>query len=76
MKLFPVDRRTGLNRETFKNEYLKPSKPVVFTDFMDAWPAKEKWNNDFFKEKYGDLIVPLFSEKSSNVKRKGSSARK
>lgn len=70
MKLFPVDRRTGLNRETFKNEYLKPSKPVVFTDFMNAWPAKEKWNNDFFKEKYGDLIVPLFSEKSSNPGKK------
>ena len=66
MKLLPVDRRTGLNSISFKNEYLKTQRPVIFTDFMDQWPAKNKWNIEFFKEKYGQLEVSLFSEDSSN----------
>ena len=37
---------------------------------MDAWPAKHKWTIDFFKEEYGDLIVPVFSANSSNPGKK------
>ncbi|MBL7830957.1 MAG: cupin-like domain-containing protein [Saprospiraceae bacterium] len=70
MKLMPVDRRTGLNRESFKNEYLKKQKPVIFTDFMDQWPAKDKWNIEYLKEKYGHISVPLFSENSSKPGKK------
>ncbi len=61
----PVDRRTGLTRESFKEEYLSRQKPVVLTDFMDSWPAKTKWNIDFFKSNYGYLKVPLFSNNYS-----------
>jgi len=61
MKLLEIDRRSGLTPETFANEYLKDLKPVVFTDLMDTWPAKNKWTVEFFKEKYGHLEVPVFS---------------
>jgi hypothetical protein len=61
MKLVEADRRTGLTREEFAEEYLKPLKPVVFTDLMDPWPAKNKWTVAFFKEKYGHLEVPVYS---------------
>jgi hypothetical protein len=60
-----IDRRSGLTPETFAQEYLHPLKPVVFTDLMDAWPAKNKWTVEFFKEKYGHLEVPVFSENYS-----------
>ncbi|HMQ62673.1 MAG TPA: cupin-like domain-containing protein [Flavilitoribacter sp.] len=56
-----MERRTGLTPETFEKEYLIPRKPVVFTDLMDPWPAKEKWTIEYFKSAYGHLQVPVFS---------------
>ncbi|MCI5081300.1 MAG: cupin-like domain-containing protein [Saprospiraceae bacterium] len=66
LSLKPVDRRSGLTRETFAKEYLSKLKPVIFTDLMDPWPAKNKWTIDFFKETYGHLEVPLYSNNVSN----------
>jgi len=60
-----IERRSGLTRETFAKEYLGPLKPVVFTDLMASWPAKEKWTIEYFKEKYGDLMVPVVSNNFS-----------
>ncbi|HMW38355.1 MAG: cupin-like domain-containing protein [Saprospiraceae bacterium] len=59
MKLLPVDRVTGLTRERFKDEYLKPRRPVIFTDLIDPWPAKNKWTWDYLIENFGDVIVPV-----------------
>ena len=70
LQLDDVERRSGLNRESFSKEYLKPLKPVIFTDLIDAWPAKEKWTIDFFKAKYGDLIVPVYSSNIANPGKK------
>jgi hypothetical protein len=61
----PVERRSGLTRETFAKEYLEPLKPVVFTDLTAAWPAIGKWTIEHFKEKYGDLVVPVVSNNFS-----------
>jgi len=61
MKLVEIDRRSGLTRDEFAAEYLQPLKPVVFTDLMDSWPAKDRWTVEFFKEQYGHLEVPVFS---------------
>lgn len=62
-----VDRRTGLNNESFANEYLNPREPVIFTDLIDSWPATEKWTIDYFKSEYGDLNVPVYSPKMSEA---------
>jgi len=59
MQFIPIDRRTGLTREEFTEEYLKPKKPVVFTDLAKDWPAINKWTFDFFRENYGQLEVPV-----------------
>lgn len=59
MKLKPIDRRTGLTPEEFRDEYLIPNKPVVFTDLVKDWPATEKWTFDWFRKNYGHLEVPL-----------------
>lgn len=70
LELQPVDRRTGLTREQFAQDYLEPLKPVVFTDLMDKWPAKSRWTVDHFKTHYGDLMVPVVS---TNYSRPGRS---
>lgn len=65
MVLKQVDRRSGLTKKEFVNEYLRPQKPVVFTDITKDWPAMHKWTLDFFKSQYGDLTVPVFSSNYS-----------
>ncbi len=62
MDLHQVDRRVGLDRESFKQEYLDTCRPVVFTDLMDTWPAKTKWSIDYLKTNYGHIRVPIYSE--------------
>lgn len=65
MELQAVERRSGLTRETFAKEYLRPLKPVVITDLMADWPAMKKWTIGHFKEKYGNIMVPVVSNNYS-----------
>lgn len=65
LELQPIERRSGLTRESFAKEYLEPLKPVVFTDLITSWPAVEKWTVEYFKDKYGDLVVPVVSNNFS-----------
>lgn len=65
LELLPIERRTGLTREIFADEYLGPMKPVVFTDLTASWPARERWTIELFKEKYGHLRVPVVSNNYS-----------
>ena len=55
LTLNSIEKRSGLNRETFAAEYLHPLQPVVFTDLMDQWPAKTNWTIDKLKQNYGLL---------------------
>jgi hypothetical protein len=65
LELLPVERRTGLTPETFATEYLLPMKPVVFTDLMASWPARQRWTIEYFKTQYGHLRVPVVSNNYS-----------
>jgi len=69
LKFSPIEKVTNLSPSDFKENFLKPLKPAVFTDLMDKWPAKGKWSLEFFKNEYGDLMVPVYSStKSKNGK--------
>lgn len=59
MQLLPIDRRTGLTREEFIENYFKPKRPVVFTDLAKDWPATNKWTFGYLQSKYGHLEVPI-----------------
>lgn len=59
MKLLPIERRSGLSREAFIEDYLKPKKPVVFTDLVRDWPAMQKWTFNFLRHQHGQLDVPV-----------------
>lgn len=65
MQLHAIEKVSGLSREQFSNDYLTPMKPVVFKDLMDDWAAKDKWTIEHFKSKYGDLMVPVYSNNYS-----------
>lgn len=59
LTLLPIERRTGLTRTEFMENYLKPRKPVVFTDLSKDWAATQKWTFEYLAETYGDLDVPV-----------------
>ena len=52
-ELRKLERISGINRETFLKEYVKPGRPVIIEDYSKGWPALEKWNFEFFKSKAG-----------------------
>jgi histone arginine demethylase JMJD6 len=57
-----IDRRAGLTRTEFANEYLSPPRPVILTDAMSSWRALGRWTPEFFKNEYGDLQVSVDGE--------------
>lgn len=65
MNLEKIDKRSGLTPEEFKKEYLDTRTPVILTDFAADWPAMEKWTFDYLRDKFGDIVVPLFDKKFS-----------
>ena len=62
MKLRPIERRSGLSREEFSEEYEKKGRPVIFTDLVKDWPATEKWTFEYLIKTYGHIEVPLFDD--------------
>lgn len=52
-----IDRRSRLSYAEFDAEYLRPERPVIITDGLQAWPALTKWTPEFFRDAHGDKIV-------------------
>jgi len=47
-----IERRSGLDWDSFIEEYVKPNKPVILTDAARGWKAHEYFNPEFFREKF------------------------
>lgn len=45
------------SKTDFFNNYLKKSKPVIFKNVLQNWPAFTKWSKEYLREKYGQKIV-------------------
>lgn len=58
-----IPRRKNLSKEEFLKEYFIPKKPVIIEDLTRNWPAYDKWNFEYFKEKAGEVVVPLYDGK-------------
>ncbi len=54
----PELRIEDITAEEFHRIYLNPNVPVVFRGMAKNWPAVKNWTPEFFKEKYGDEVVP------------------
>ncbi|TRO64443.1 cupin-like domain-containing protein [Christiangramia sabulilitoris] len=58
-----IPRKRNLSKEDFLKEYFIPKKPVVIEDLTENWPAYKNWNFEYFREKAGDVVVPLYDGK-------------
>lgn len=60
LNLQKIPRVRGISKEEFLKEYFIPQRPVVFEDLSSSWPAVQKWNLEYFREKAGKVVVPLY----------------
>ena len=45
--------------ETFFDDYLKHSRPVIIKDAFNHWPAMKKWTTEYLRNKYGKKDVHI-----------------
>lgn len=58
--LTEIDTVDSISPEDFREKYFLKQKPVIIKHLSRSWPAYEKWNPAYLKEKVGDRIVPLY----------------
>ena len=63
LDLQSIPRVRGISKEEFLKEYFIPQKPVVMEDLTADWAAREKWNFEYFREKVGEIVVPIYDGK-------------
>lgn len=68
LNLQAVDRVEEISKKDFIKNYVKPQRPVVIEHLVDDWPATEKWNFEYIKNKVGDKEVPLYDDRPVDYK--------
>lgn len=63
LQLEQIPRVYSISKEDFVRDYLKPQKPVVIEKLTEDWPAYERWNLEYIREKAGDKTVPLYDDR-------------
>lgn len=61
MKLTEIDRVDRISPEDFKEQYLRPKKPVIIRDLAKQWPAYTKWTWDYIKSLVGNVEVGVYN---------------
>ncbi|GAA3209219.1 cupin-like domain-containing protein [Actinocorallia longicatena] len=54
-----VPRRDRLSAERFFEDHYYVNRPVVISGMFEDWPARTKWNLDYFRENFGDRKVEV-----------------
>lgn len=67
MQLSPVEVVKTISPEDFKQHYYHPMRPVVIRNLARQWPAYEKWNWAYFKQRVGQQRVALYNNVKSDA---------
>lgn len=54
-----VERRDKLSSAEFLQQYYLTNRPVIITGMLDDFPARSKWNLDYFAERFGAREVEV-----------------
>ena len=63
LQLEQIPRVSSISKEDFVRHYLKSQKPVVIEKLTEDWPAYDRWNLEYIREKAGDKTVPLYDDR-------------
>ncbi|KQS91983.1 cupin-like domain-containing protein [Chryseobacterium sp. Leaf394] len=73
MRLSAVQKIRNISSEDFLKQHLKPAKPVILQDFVDAEsPAFKKWNYQYFKEVAGEQKINIYGSEIESLDRVAS----
>ncbi len=61
-----IDRRSGLSREQFLDEYYAANRPVVMDDVCDIWPARGLWTPEYLVETVGAAEIEVMSGRDAD----------
>ncbi|WP_028446808.1 cupin-like domain-containing protein [Chitinimonas koreensis] len=54
-----VPRRHRLDGQAFFEEFYALNRPVIITGMLDDWPARTRWNHDYFRSRFGEREVEV-----------------
>ena len=54
-----MPRRDRLPGEEFLQQYYRSNRPVIITGMLDHFPARSKWNLDYFSDRFADRMVEV-----------------
>jgi len=61
-----VEKRPYVSREDFVQRYCIGNRPVVLTGVAADWPALQHWSPQFLKQKFGDVMVEIQTDRDSD----------
>ncbi|GAB3364005.1 hypothetical protein GCM10027566_33050 [Arachidicoccus ginsenosidivorans] len=67
MRLKSIDTVASISPEDFKKYFYNTRTPLVIKDLAKSWPAYQKWNWDYFKEKVGQKEVGIYNNIKSDA---------
>lgn len=67
MRLKNIDTVASISPEEFRKNYYNTRTPLVIKDLAKSWPAYQKWNWDYFKEKVGQKEVGIYNNVKSDA---------
>ncbi len=70
LDLQDIPRVKSISKDDFLRDYFIPQRPVVFEELTADWPTTHKWDLDYFKEKAGEIEVPLYDGKPAKGRQK------
>jgi len=57
-----IPRIAGITQEHFLQQHVLPNQPVIVTDAMQTWPARTRWNPDYFSARLAGLQVQVYND--------------
>ena len=67
MQLKPVTVVDNISPEDFKKDFYRTNTPLVIKNLSKDWPAREKWNWDYFKQLVGEKEVAVYNNIKSDA---------
>jgi hypothetical protein len=68
LNLKEVERVDSISKREFLERFVRPQVPVVIENLVGSWPAFEKWNFNYMRDKVGEKVVPLYDDRPVDYK--------
>jgi hypothetical protein len=67
-KIPTIPVETNLSAKDFQKNYIEKNMPVILRGMIEKWPARKKWDFDYFAKTYSNLHVNINLYDKSRVK--------